>query len=94
MSIIDPRNLLDSEPVDFGEIEEGDFISYGWKRPRRVEVAEHQDGERVLFLAEPDESRRDPESRCRRLTASDAANRGTAQRFPFLRTLWAAAHAS
>lgn len=58
--VVDPRKLLDQSPIAFEDVKEGDFIGKGgWRRPRRVELVEHREMGRVLFLAEPDESRID-----------------------------------
>lgn len=88
---IDPRRLLEQIPVEFEDVEEGDFIgSVSWRRPRRVELVEHRDGERVLFLAEPDEARWNAQEGVREINLASWQQRGWVS-YPNLRTIWDAA---
>lgn len=84
---MEPIELFVAEDVEFQDIEVWDWITCGsWSRPRRVQCVEFRDGEALLFLAEPDESRATEGVRC--MSASDVESRGGAKVYPVLRKLW------
>jgi hypothetical protein len=88
-TIVDPRQLLEAESVGFGEAKEGDWIAAGtWRRPRLVLIEEQRDGERVLFLSEPDNADGSP----RLVTELEWDRRGEWRRYTHLRAVWDAAH--
>jgi hypothetical protein len=47
--------LFREEAVEFEGVRDGDWIRVsGWRKPRRVAVAEMQQGERSIYLEHPD----------------------------------------
>lgn len=86
---IDPRSLLDFEPLtSFDEVKEGDWVAAGnWTRPRRVELEEHRNDERVMFLADPDPKFEESQG-VRAVNRSEFEAREPWRRYPNLRKLW------
>jgi hypothetical protein len=55
-SMPDPKKLFEPEEIRWEQIKEGDWIRpKKWSRARRVELIEYRDGQRILFLADPDQ---------------------------------------
>lgn len=84
------RNLFESEPVEWGEVEENDWISCGWNRPRLVQEVIEVEGNKVLYLAEPD-SERWSVGEYRVVGVEEWHEREAWIRFPKMRILWVAA---
>lgn len=84
------RNLFRSEPVDWEKVEENDWISCGWNRPRLVQEVVEVDGQKVLYLAEPDAERWSV-GEFRTVTFEDWNAREAWVRFPWMRVIWVSA---
>lgn len=84
------RNLFESEPVDWATVEENDWITCGWKRPRLVQEVIEVEGSKVLYLAEPDSDRWSV-GQYRVVTVEEWHDRDGWVRFPTMRILWVAA---
>ncbi len=84
------RNLFESETVEWDAVEENDWITCGWKRPRLVQEIVEVGGSKVLYLAEP-EADRQSVGEYRVITVDEWHERDRWVRFPKMRILWVAA---
>jgi hypothetical protein len=89
--MVDPRKILDVEPVALEDVKPGDFIAgRSWSRPRLVLMADATSAGQTLLLADPD-SEFASANGVRKLTPEGFAQRAPFRRYPQLTALWAAA---
>ena len=84
------RNLFESEPVTWDQVEANDWISCGWSRPRLVQEVIGSGDNKLLYLSEPDDDRWNI-GEYRVVSLNRWNDRDGWIRFPKMRILWVAA---